>query len=257
MSAATPNGLRRVSIEVGAARLEEARATMIELFPDGFEEVDKAQGTELAAYTDAAGEERLWAFFGSGRSADVEDGWEDRWRAFHRPIRIGRLWVGPPWETAPTDALVVVIDPGRAFGTGSHQTTQLCLQTLQELEPGPLLDVGCGSGVLTIAAALLGFEPVVGLDIEEPSIEATLENARVNGVTVEARLVDGDEQLPSSPTVVANISLASVQALPPRTDARTLVTSGYFASEQPELEGFEHVKRTTLDGWASDVYRRL
>jgi ribosomal protein L11 methyltransferase len=256
LSASPPSSLRRVSIEVGFARLEEARATMIELFPQGFEEVDKAQGTELAAYTDAAGEERLWAFFGSGRSADVETGWEDRWRNFHRPIKVGRLWVGPPWETPPTDGLTVIVDPGRAFGTGSHQTTQLCLQTLQELEPGPLLDVGCGSGVLAIAAALLGFAPVIGVDIEEPSIEATLDNARVNGVTVDARLVTGEEQLPSSPIVIANISLASVQALPARTDAQTLVTSGYFASEQPELEGFEHVKRTTLDGWASDVYRR-
>jgi ribosomal protein L11 methyltransferase len=256
LSTYPPSSLRRVSIEIGPARLEEARATMIELFPQGFEEVDKPQGTELAAYTDAAGEERLWAFFGSGRSADVESGWEDRWRAFHRPIRIGRLWVGPPWETAPNDALVVVVDPGRAFGTGSHQTTQLCLQTLQELEPGSLLDVGCGSGVLTIAAALLGFAPVIGVDIEEPSIEATLENARVNGVTVDAKLVAGDEVLPSAQIVVANISLASVQALPARTDAETLVTSGYFASEQPELPGYAHVKRTTLDGWASDVYRR-
>lgn len=229
---------------------------MIELFPQGFEEVDKAQGTELAAYTDAAGEERFWAFFGNGRSADVEEGWEDRWRAFHRPVRVGRLWVGPPWETPPADALVVVVDPGRAFGTGSHQTTQLCLQTLQELEPGPLLDVGCGSGVLAIAAALLGFAPVLGVDIEEPSIEATRENARVNGVIVDAKLVAGDEQLPSSPLVVANISLQSVEALPPRTDAQTLVTSGYFEHELPRLPGFEHVKRSTLDGWASDVYRR-
>jgi ribosomal protein L11 methyltransferase len=242
---------------VGFERLEEARATMIELFPQGFEEVDKKRGAELAAYTDAAGEERLWAFFGSGRSADVETGWEDRWRAFHRPIRVGRLWVGPPWETPPADALVVVIDPGRAFGTGSHQTTQLCLQTLQELVPGPLLDVGCGSGVLSIAAALLGYEPVLGVDIEEPSIEATLENARANGVTVDAKLVGGDEQLPSSQLVVANISLESVEALPARTDALTLVTSGYFASEQPAFAGFEHVKRTTLDGWASDLYRRV
>ena len=230
---------------------------MIELFPQGFEEVDKARGAELAAYTDAAGEERLWAFFGAGRSADVEDGWEDRWRAFHRPIRVGRLWVGPPWETAPDDALVVVVDPGRAFGTGSHQTTQLCLQTLQELEPGPLLDVGCGSGVLAIAAALLGFAPVLGVDIEEPSIEATLANAHANGVAVDARLVAGDEELPSSPLVVANISLGSVEALPARTDADTLVTSGYFASEQPNFADFEHVRRTTLDGWASDVYRRV
>jgi ribosomal protein L11 methyltransferase len=230
---------------------------MIELFPQGFEEVDKVQGAELAAYTDAAGEERLWAFFGSGRSADVETGWEDRWRAFHRPIRVGRLWVGPPWETPPTDALVVVVDPGRAFGTGSHQTTQLCLQTLQELDPGPLLDVGCGSGVLSIAAALLGFAPVVGVDIEEPSIEATLENARVNGVTVDARLVEPDDKLPSSRLVVANISLDSVEALPPRIDASTLVTSGYFASEEPRLPGFEHESRTTLDGWACDVFRHV
>jgi ribosomal protein L11 methyltransferase len=229
---------------------------MLELFPEGFEEVEKAKGAELAAYTDAAGEERLWAFFGNGRSADVEEGWEDRWRAFHRPVRVGALWVGPPWEEAPSDELVVVVDPGRAFGTGAHQTTQLCLQALQELEPGPLLDVGCGSGVLSIAAALLGFAPVLGVDVEGPSIEATLENARANGVAVEARLVEPDESLPSSPLAVANISLDSVEALPPRIDATTLITSGYFASEQPRLPGFEHVSRTTLDGWASDLYRR-
>jgi ribosomal protein L11 methyltransferase len=229
---------------------------MLELFPEGFEEVDRPEGVELAAYTDAAGEERLWAFFGGARGADVEGGWEDKWRAFHRPVRVGRLWVGPPWESPPDDALSVVIDPGRAFGTGSHPTTQLCLQALQELEPGPLIDVGCGSGVLSIAAALLGFAPVVGVDIEEPSIEATIENARANGVTVEARLVAGDEPLPSAPLVVANISLESVEELPARTDADTLITSGYFASEQPLLAGFEHVARTTLDGWASDAYRR-
>ena len=117
---------------MGFDRVEDARATMVELFPEGFEEIDKAQGVELAAYTDAAGEERMWAFFGNGRSADVEDGWEDRWRAFHRPVRVGRLWVGPPWEAAPDDGLVVVVDPGRAFGTGAHQTTQLCLQFLQK-----------------------------------------------------------------------------------------------------------------------------
>jgi ribosomal protein L11 methyltransferase len=229
---------------------------MIEIFPEGFEEVDRAQGTELAAYTDAAGEERMWAFFGSGRAADVEDGWEDRWRAFHRPTTVGRLWVGPPWEEPPAAGLAVVIDPGRAFGTGAHQTTQLCLQVLQELEPGPLLDVGCGSGVLSIAAALLGYAPVRGVDIEEPSIEATLENAAANAVTVDARLVSRTEPLPSSPLVVANISLESVLALPARVDATTIVTSGYFASEMPELQGFAHDVRTTLDGWACDVFRR-
>jgi ribosomal protein L11 methyltransferase len=249
-------GLRRVAVEVGPERVEEARATMLELFPEGFEEVDRNHGMELAAYTDAAGEERMWAFFGSGRAADVEGGWEDKWRAFHRPTTVGRLWVGPPWEDVPPTGLVVVIDPGRAFGTGSHQTTQLCLQALQDLEPGPLLDVGCGSGVLSIAAALLGYAPVVGVDIEGPSIEATLENAVANGVAVDARLVGVDDPLPSSPLVIANISLESVRALPTRVDAQTIVTSGYFAGEAPELAGFAHETRTTLDGWACDLFRR-
>jgi ribosomal protein L11 methyltransferase len=229
---------------------------MLEIFPEGFEEVDRAQGTELAAYTDAAGEERMWAFFGGGRAADVDDGWEDRWRAFHRPTTVGRLWVGPPWEDVPSAGLAVVIDPGRAFGTGAHQTTQLCLQVLQDLEPGPLLDVGCGSGVLSIAAALLGYAPVVGVDIEEPSIVATLENAAANGVVVDARLVGVGDALPSSQLVVANISLESVLALPSRVSAQTIVTSGYFASELPVLDGFSHDTRTTLDGWACDVFRR-
>ena len=246
-----------MAVEVGRERLEEARATMLELFPEGFEEVDRPQGVELAAYTDAGGEERLWHFFGGARSDDVEAGWEERWRAFHRPVRIGSLWIGPPWEMPPDDALAVVVDPGRAFGTGSHATTRLCLEFLQEVGRGSLLDVGCGSGVLSIAAALLGFGPVVGVDIEEPSIDATRENARANGVVVEARLISAGDPLPPADVGVANISLASVEALPGRLDVRQLVTSGYLASEQPRLAGFEHVRRRTLDGWASDLYERV
>ena len=90
------------------------------------------------------------------------EGWEDRWRDFHHGVVVGRFWVGPPWEEAPAGVEAIVIDPGRAFGTGAHPTTRLTLELLQELEPGSLLDVGCGSGVLSIAAAKLGFAPVVG-----------------------------------------------------------------------------------------------
>ena len=229
---------------------------MLTLFPDGFEEVDRDGSTELVAYTDAAGEERVWHVFGSAQSTDVEDGWEERWRTFHRPVEVGRLWIGPPWDEPPPHLLAVVIDPGRAFGTGAHPTTQLCLQLLQDVEPGSLLDVGCGSGVLSIAAALLGFAPVCAVDVEPAAVEATLANARHNDALVDARLVGVDDVLPPATSAVANISLASVSVAAARLQAQLLITSGYLLSDRPELAGWAHEERRVLDGWAADVFRR-
>jgi ribosomal protein L11 methyltransferase len=230
---------------------------MIELFPEGFEEAERPGGVELAAYTSAQGEERLWHVFGGAKSTDVPDGWEDRWRTFHRPIRVRGLWVGPPWEVPDAGLVAVVVDPGRAFGTGAHPTTQLCLEFMQELDPGSLLDVGCGSGVVSIAAALLGHEPVVGVDIEQAAVDATRENAARNGVTIDARLVGPDERLPRADLAVANISLEAVQSLPTRIDVGTLVTSGYLVDQRSELAGFERTARREQNGWAADLFRRL
>jgi ribosomal protein L11 methyltransferase len=241
---------------VGPERAEAARAAMLELFPEGFEEVERAGGVELAAYTTAAGEERLWQVFGGARSTDVDDGWEVRWRDFHRPIRLGSLWVGPPWETPDPDAVAVVVDPGRAFGTGAHPTTQLCLELLIELERGSLLDVGCGSGVLGIAAALSGFAPVVGVDVEAASIAATIENAARNRVEISAQRVGPDDPLPSADVAVANISLDAVLRVPDRLSAPVVVTSGYLESEEPELTGYRRMGRRLRDGWAADVHHR-
>ncbi|MFL5919806.1 MAG: 50S ribosomal protein L11 methyltransferase [Gaiellaceae bacterium] len=230
---------------------------MLELFPQGFEELDHPDGVELVAYTDDAGEERLWAAFADVAAEDVAAGWEERWREFHRPVRIGRLWVGPPWEEPPADAEAIVVDPGRAFGTGGHATTRLCLQLIAELERGSLLDVGCGSGVLAIGAARLGFEPVTALDHDQAAVEATQRNAAANGVAVECRRADAlSEPLPKVDAAVVNISVEALERLLPRLDARTLVTSGYLEGEPLEYEGVTRVRRLTESGWAADVFRR-
>jgi ribosomal protein L11 methyltransferase len=244
-------------VTVPAAQAERARAIMIELFPEGFEEVDHEGGVELAAYTNPAGEERLWAAFGGTRSDEVEEGWEDRWRAFHRPVRIGPLWVGPPWEAPEPDAIAVVIDPGRAFGTGSHATTRLCLELLIDAPRGSLLDVGCGSGVLSIAAAKLGYGPVSAVDLDPLAIEATTLNAEVNGVAVDARLANAvDDDLPAADTAVVNVALELDRPIAGRLDCTRVITSGYLVIESPEFPGYRHEQRREADGWAADLYIR-
>jgi ribosomal protein L11 methyltransferase len=229
---------------------------MIELFPEGFEEAEGSGDIELVAYTDSSGEERLWhAFGGITHVAEVEAGWEERWRSFHRPVTVGPLWVGPPWEEPPPGSKTIVIDPGRAFGTGAHATTRLCLELLLELPRGPLLDVGCGSGVLAIAAAKLGFAPVVALDVDPLAIEATTANATANGVDVETQLRDAaDEPLPAAATAVANISLAAALELAPRLVCDRLVTSGYLVSDPIELPAYRRLRRLDGEGWAADVW---
>jgi ribosomal protein L11 methyltransferase len=230
---------------------------MIELFPGGFEEHDHPDGLELVAYTDDAGEERLWAAFGQVAGEDVAGGWEDRWREFHRPVRVGGLWVGPPWEQPPVGLETVVVDPGRAFGTGGHATTRLCLELLEGLERGSLLDVGSGSGVLAIAAAKLGFAPVVALDHDPSAVDATRRNAAENGVELDCRLLDAlDGELPETDVVLANISAKAVLRLLPRLAAPVVVTSGYLERDQPSGPAYRHERRVTQEGWAADLFRR-
>jgi ribosomal protein L11 methyltransferase len=247
-------------VTVPAARAEQARAVMLELFPEGFEELgDDGGSLELAAYTNAAGEERIWQAFGGAASAsDVEDDWEERWRQFHRPQRVGSLWIGPPWEQPDEGAIAVVIDPGRAFGTGGHATTRLCLELLEAEERGSVLDVGCGSGVLSIAASKLGFAPVLGIDFDPQAIEATERNAAENGVEVDVRLGDlRDAELPEADLALANIAAAAVGALGSRLRTARAITSGYLVSDEPVLDGYRLERRIQVDGWAADLHFRL
>jgi ribosomal protein L11 methyltransferase len=249
------SGLRRISVTVPAEEAEQARAAMLDLFPEGFEETERATTLELAAYTDAAGATRLWRAFGDYTWAEVPGDWEDRWRRFHRPVQVGPVWVGPTWERPPAEGIPVVIDPGRAFGTGAHETTRLCLELLLELERGSLVDVGCGSGVLAVAATKLGYEPVVALDHDAVAVETARANAAANGADVDVRLADVLESpLPPTDAAVANISATAVEQLAEGLDAPRVVTSGYLASDTVSLRGYRAVERRTLGSWAADVW---
>jgi ribosomal protein L11 methyltransferase len=228
---------------------------MLELFPEGFEEVEGLDGIELVAYTDAGGEERLWHAFGGARGEDVAADWRDRWKEFHRPVRLGKLWIGPAWHQPPNDATAVVIDPGRAFGTGAHPTTQLCIQLLLELETGSVVDLGCGSGVLAIVAAKLGFDPVVALDADANAVSATRSNAEANNVELDVRQADVlADELPLTDIVLANITWPILETLAPRLRSNRLVSSGYLPTDPESLPPFRHVRRVTRDGWAADLH---
>jgi ribosomal protein L11 methyltransferase len=231
---------------------------MLELFPEGFEEAEREDGVEFSAYTAASGERQLRAAFGSVASAPVEADWAERWRDFHVPVRVGALWIGPPWEQRPRGVVPVVIDPGRAFGTGAHATTRLCLELLAQSKRGGLLDLGCGSGVVAVAAAKLGFSPVFALDSDPAAVEATRANARRNGVAIEIRHGDAlDEPLPRADVAVANLELDLVEAVAARLHARLLIASGYFESDDPRLPRFERRERRTAEGWVADVFERV
>jgi len=212
---------------------------LLHIFPEGVEELDGA----YAVYAD---EPPLG--FDVVAVDDVAEGWEDGWRAFHHGVRVGRCWVGPPWEQPPSDALAVVIDPGRAFGTGAHATTRLCLELLQEQEPTSLLDVGCGSGVLSVAAAKLGFAPVSAVDLDEVALETTRANTAANGVSVEI----GTELRPAK-LAVMNIALDVVEGLLPELPVEQAITSGYLERDEPRAEGWHPLERRVRDGWAADL----
>jgi ribosomal protein L11 methyltransferase len=153
-------------------------------------------------------------------STVIPDDWADRWRDFHKPLLVGgRLWLRPSWEPEREGALDVVVDPGQAFGTGAHPTTRLCLEYLLELadageNDGALTDLGTGSGVLAIAAAKLGWSPVVGYDHEAAAIEASAGNAAINTVEVDFHRQNLRESLPElAPTCVANMTSPILKAI--------------------------------------------
>jgi ribosomal protein L11 methyltransferase len=236
---------------------EQARATFSRLCPTGWEEREHSGELELATYAGSECEMRLREAFGVVRVAQLTPDWSERWRQFHRSARVGPLWVGPPLERPPADALAVVVDPGMAFGTGAHPTTRLCLELLLEQRPCPVVDIGCGSGVLAIAAVKLGFGPVIAIDCDPAAVDATCANAAMNAVSLDVCLSDIRENaLPEADLALANLELGAIPFVAARFRGKRLISSGYLAGEAARPPGWRSASKRESDGWTAELLER-
>jgi ribosomal protein L11 methyltransferase len=265
----------RLAVRCRPDQAEIVLSELTVLAPNGVEEERGPGYVEFAIY---GGEGELpdtgllEAAAGDGlvevSATEVPDDWADRWQDFHKPLLVGgRLWLRPSWEESRSDAIDVVVDPGRAFGTGAHPTTRLCLELLLDLEAagwggGPLTDLGTGSGVLAIAAAKLGWGPVTGFDLERAALEAAAANAEANGVSIDLERANLREALPgTAPTVVANLTAPILRDIAARLASaavpRTLVCSGLLPDEADGVAaafaaaGVAEVERRRMGDWAA------
>jgi ribosomal protein L11 methyltransferase len=237
----------RLAVRCRPELAERVLAELVELAPGGVEEDRGGDWVEYAIYG-APGElpalPDLEAIAGEGlvdvTSAEIPDDWADRWQDFHRPLLVGgRLWVRPSWEAPRAGTIDIVVDPGRAFGTGAHPTTRMCLELLLDLADeggahGALADWGTGSGVLAIAAAKLGFGPIVACDHEPAALEAAGANARANAVELELRRANlRQHPPPPAPTVVDNLTTPILREIARRLERapQRLICSGLLATE--------------------------
>jgi ribosomal protein L11 methyltransferase len=205
-----------------------------------------------------------------------EEKWAEAWKENFKPIKLSpRLVIKPPWEkwAKEKDQIVIEIDPGMAFGTGTHPSTQMCLQFLEEIipsfpKPPTILDVGTGSGILAIAARKMGVKKIVAVDIDPVAIDCARANARANcigtGITFRVGSLDGLKR--QFELVVANLlpqELLSVAPSLPKLVANRgyLILSGFLQRQKKEIanvltkEDFEVADNRKLKGWASLVLK--
>jgi len=267
-----PEDLLRLTIRTSAGEAQAVLAEACDLLGAGCRERALPDGGAaldfwLPAAAAPSPQALRAALAGRGWPVEVEAApertdWQAAIRDYHRPVEIGgRLLLRPPWEPAREGLLDVLVDPGMAFGTGQHATTRGCLELLLELPPGSLVDAGCGSGVLAIAACRLGHAPVTALDRDPLAIEATRANAAANGVALHAgRWELGADPLPPADAVVANLMAelmaplaAAAAASPPRrailSGLRPFEVDGAVAAWAPL--GLEPAGTVADEEWAS------
>ena len=203
-----------------------------------------------------------------------EDDWRNNWRKFFQPMSVGeKLLINPSWftDTDPKGRLMMNIDPGLAFGTGKHETTQLCMEALERYVKGgeKVLDVGCGSGILGIAAVMLGADSAFGIDIDEVAVRTANENAAVNHVDDKVSAITGDlvDKVDGKyDIVVANIVADAIIALSASvsnfmTDEAVYIISGIIDTRAEDVKNairdtFDIAEENTHRGWYCFVLKK-
>ena len=293
-------GIEGIEIEDNVPLTEqETKGMFIDILP----ELPPDDGTARVSYylemdADAEGilnqvregleELRMFVDVGSGEISrdETEDlDWMNNWKQFFKPFTIDHILIKPTWEEIPEehkDKLLVEIDPGTAFGTGSHETTQLCIRQLQKyLKPGDrVLDVGTGSGILGISAIKLGAGSAFGTDLDENAVEAAKENVAVNhipaekfpiitGNIIDEEAVQKEAGLNCYDIVVANILapviiMLSGEAARHMKKGAVMITSGIINTKEAEVRkafeenpDFELLETTYQNDWVSVTVRRV
>jgi len=275
-----------VHVDVDLEDAESVASALWDLGANGVEERDQSTLSKAAEgrvilvgsfETDADADEALAALKEIGLDARVEvvvgDAWRDEWRKYFKPTRIGgRIVVRPSWEPykAEPHDVVVTIDPGRAFGSGLHETTRLVLRAIDaNVERGMrVLDVGCGSGILAIAAVKLGASSALAIDNDPEAADVTRENAEANGVTdrITASTDDVGALTETFPFVLANIEAKVLIPLAAAIGDRVapngqLVLSGIIRGQENDVSAAYQafaLESTDFDGeWVSLRLRRL
>ena len=207
-----------------------------------------------AQYNEDSGEVELYQF----KEVVADEDWADSWKKHYKPVRLGeRILVRPLWIDVDLrdDDIEIALDPGMAFGTGTHPTTQLCLKALERIVTPNIevLDLGCGSGILSIATAKLGAKNIIGFDVEARAIEATIENAQQNGVADKIEAYHGglDDVLATGKTydlVVVNILARIIMVMCEQSLGETVRVGGkaiFSGIIEEQLERFNIALRKT------------
>ncbi|HYY52198.1 MAG TPA: 50S ribosomal protein L11 methyltransferase [Myxococcales bacterium] len=261
-------------LEILAADLFDRGALGVELQEPGMPlmpgtpPLPEGRGRAIAHFADRTTASASASALGAEPPLEVpEEDWNAVWRAHHRTIQVGpRTWVHPPWEEPPGSGVAVAIEPGMAFGTGSHPTTALCLERCDELlgefPKAEVLDVGTGSGVIALLARKLGAGRVVATDNDAVALEAARQGATLNGVSgIDWILTADPAEVPGRFTIViANILLNTLEELAPAisrkvADRGRLVLSGLLCAQGDDAErayvaeGLRPLARKEREGW--------